>query len=90
MDQSTAAQPIVAEQNPAASRLFLHAAWLVVALLLGFYALHVAKVGIDLRNDFWGYWENNRFYGDVNSALRHGQHVKGRLERNTAGKIAET
>jgi hypothetical protein len=75
MDQPSAPLPIVAEQKLAASRLLLSAAWLVVGLMLGFYTLHIAKVGIDLRNDFWVYWQNNRFYGDVNSAFRHGQHV---------------
>ncbi len=82
MDQATAPPPIVSQTGraPVSSRLQLFAAWFCVALLLIFYTGRVARIGIDLRNDFWEYWQNNRFYGDVNSALRHGQHVLGEAE----------
>jgi len=82
MDPATAPPPIVEEAGrpPASGRLLLLATWLAVGLILIFYTGRVARIGIDLRNDFWDYWQNNRFYGDVNSALRHGQHVLGEAE----------
>jgi hypothetical protein len=82
MDPATAPPSIMDETRrpPVSSRLFLFATWLAVALILIFYVGRVGKIGIDLRNDFWDYWQNNRFYGDVNSALRHGQHVLGEAE----------
>jgi hypothetical protein len=56
-------------------RIALPIAWLCVLCLLSLYAIQLAKVGTDLRWDFWDYWQNNRFYSDPNSALFNGRHV---------------
>jgi hypothetical protein len=86
MDQLTAPPPIVdkTEQRSAPARWPMAVTWLGVGVILFCYTVHIAKVGIDLRNDFWVYWQNNRFYGDVNSAFRHGQHVLDEAENLAA------
>ena len=56
-------------------RWLLTITWICIAAMLCGYGYQLARVGIDLREDFWAYWENNRFYNDVNSALHHGRHV---------------
>jgi hypothetical protein len=55
--------------------LFLAIAWVCVAALVGFYVVRIGGIGVDLRNDFWDYWENNRFYPDINSAMGYGLRV---------------
>src|SRR5882724_5244201 len=45
-------------------RLMMAGVWLCVVLLGLFYVTKLTRIGIDLRWDFWAYWENNRFYGD--------------------------
>ena len=68
-------QPAQSPGKQPYQRLLLALAWVCIAAMLGFYGLRLVRVGVDLREDFWVYWQNNRFYTDVNSALHHGRHV---------------
>jgi hypothetical protein len=65
-------------------RQLLAVTWLCIAAMLGCYTFQLAKIGIDLREDFWVYWQNNRFYFDPELAMTNGLHVlyeAGALER---------
>ena len=56
--------------------LLMAIAWVCVAVALGwFYLRPVYHVGVDGRRGFWEYWENNRFYGDIQNALQQGSMV---------------
>jgi hypothetical protein len=61
--------------DPPRRRWLLALTWLIIAAMLCGYGYHLARAGIDLREDFWVYWQNNRFYSDLNQPLHHGRHV---------------
>ena len=62
------------ERSPRA-KAYLLLGWVFVIAVLGFYAWRVGKIGWDLRQDFWVYWNPNHFPGDMNQALGHGDMV---------------
>ena len=60
---------------PLQRRAYSVIAWVFVVAVIAFYARQVGRVGYDLREDFWDYWERNHFAGDMNAALNHGNMV---------------
>ena len=66
--------PMVKRFQPSPRQL-LALTWICIAAMLGCYTFQLAKIGIDLREDFWVYWENNRFYSDPQLAMDNGLHV---------------
>jgi hypothetical protein len=56
-------------------KAYLLLAWVFVVAILAFYAVRIGRIGWDLRQDFWVYWNPNHFPGDMNQALSHGNDV---------------
>jgi hypothetical protein len=48
-------------------------AWLCILIMLGFYGWQLVRIGNAVRDDFWVYWQNNRFYEDSQNALLNGR-----------------
>jgi hypothetical protein len=49
--------------------------WVFIVLVLGYWLWRVVGIGVDLKQDFWVYFEPNHGIMDVNSALDHGNTV---------------
>jgi hypothetical protein len=43
--------------------------------MFGFYGFQVGRIGIDVREDFWVYWQKNHFFNDPQSALYNGRFI---------------
>jgi hypothetical protein len=68
------------ERSPR-EKAYLLLAWVFVVAVLGFYAVRIGRIGWDLRQDFWVYWNPNHFPGDMNQALGHGDMVLRNAEQ---------
>lgn len=68
----------VGQELPTASgrtRAYGPIAWAFVIVVLLYWLWQVIRIGVDLKQDFWVYFEPNHGIMDVNSALEHGNAV---------------
>ncbi len=56
-------------------RFLVAIAWVCVVPLLAFYSWKLVRIGTDLRQDFWIFWQNNRVLEDPDSALQNGKRI---------------
>ncbi len=51
------------------------AGWVAVIGVLVCYSIHIAKVGLDWRQDFWVFWAPEHAQGDIDNAMKNGDMV---------------
>jgi hypothetical protein len=51
------------------------AGWVAVVAVLVCYSIHIAKVGLDWRQDFWVFWAPEHAQGDIDNAMKNGDMV---------------
>lgn len=51
------------------------AGWVLVAGVLIFYSVHIARIGLDWRQSFWVYWAPEHAQDDIDNAMKNGDMV---------------